>query len=168
LSIENAANDVVTNARKIFYPATADENNRVLLEVVTDSRNVRRNFVTIREANTGNFTEGRVRLLWSCRVNACANSATLRAARESRRLGLALLNSALLADQLIDRRHSDEPLKMGLEFIFGPMKITKPGNYSPGVSPSRESLSLGAVFLQGKRTLRWARFHPLFLTEIGL
>ena len=88
LSIERSANSMITNTRKIFHTASADQNDRVLLKIVADARNVGSDFVTIRQTNTANFTKSRIRLLRSRGVNAGANAAALRAALKSRRLGL--------------------------------------------------------------------------------
>src|SRR5438552_17380616 len=51
LSIEGAANDMITNARKVFDPATADQYHRMLLQVVTLAGDVARYLVAVGEAN---------------------------------------------------------------------------------------------------------------------
>src|SRR5204862_436820 len=61
--VERAADDVVTKAREVLDAAAADEDDRVLLEVVTLARNVRRHFHAVREANAADLPESRVRLL---------------------------------------------------------------------------------------------------------
>src|SRR5690348_9058484 len=47
--IERAAHNVISNAGQILHAAPANEHNRVLLQVVADTRNVRRHFVTVRQ-----------------------------------------------------------------------------------------------------------------------
>src|SRR4051812_8039508 len=49
--IERAADDVIANAREILHATTADEDDRVLLEVVPLARDVRRHFHAVRQAN---------------------------------------------------------------------------------------------------------------------
>src|SRR5690349_5521036 len=78
--IERAANYVIADARKIFHTATANQNNRVLLQVVADTRDVSRNFDPIGQAHTSNLTQRRVRLFGRLRVYAGTNTALLRAA----------------------------------------------------------------------------------------
>lgn len=55
LRIQNTANDVVTHTWKVLYTATADENHGVLLQVVTFSWNICRNFHTVGKAHLRNF-----------------------------------------------------------------------------------------------------------------
>src|SRR4051794_34191743 len=61
--VERAADDVVTHARQILHTAAADEDDRVLLQVVSLARDVRRHFHAVREAHAANLPESRVRLL---------------------------------------------------------------------------------------------------------
>src|SRR5690606_38833747 len=65
LRIEHAAQDVVANAGKIADTAAADQNNRVLLKVVTFARDVADDFALVGQANLRNLTKRRVRLLRS-------------------------------------------------------------------------------------------------------
>ena len=62
-SIESAADDVVTYAREIADLAAADQHNRVLLQVVADTRDVAGTFDVVRQTNTRNFTQSGIRLL---------------------------------------------------------------------------------------------------------
>ena len=57
LCIEGASDDVVTHTGKVLYTAASDQNNRVLLQVMTHARNVSRNFNTVRETNSGELSE---------------------------------------------------------------------------------------------------------------
>ena len=52
LRIQRAADDVVTDTRKILNTTAANHYNRVLLQVVTDTRNVSGNFHTVGQLNT--------------------------------------------------------------------------------------------------------------------
>ena len=47
LSIESTSDDVVTYTREILYTSASDENDAVLLKVVTDTGDVRCNFITV-------------------------------------------------------------------------------------------------------------------------
>src|SRR6478609_4812291 len=88
LGVERAADDLVADTGEVLHPAAADEHDRVLLEVVTDARDVRRDLDAARETHAGDLAEGGVRLLGGGRVDAGADAAALRAALEGGRLGL--------------------------------------------------------------------------------
>src|SRR5437867_3833064 len=51
LSIEGAADDVITHSREVLDPATADQYHRMLLQVVTLAGDVARNLVAVGEAD---------------------------------------------------------------------------------------------------------------------
>lgn len=99
----------------------------MLLQVVADTRDVGRDFLTVGEANAGHLAERRVRLLRSNRLHLGADAAALRIPRdlkvarrkigmprlgprqddaERRRLDLFPGPRTALAHQLIDCRHS--------------------------------------------------------------
>src|SRR3954451_17861688 len=111
LGVERAADDLVADTGEVLHPASADEHDRVLLEVVTDARDVRRDLDAARQAHAGDLAEGGVRLLRGGGVDAGADPATLRTALEGRRLGLRRLVLAALADQLVDGGHSVVPFR---------------------------------------------------------
>ncbi|EFD03473.1 hypothetical protein HMPREF1034_1506 [Cutibacterium acnes SK187] len=72
---------------------------------MSDTGNIGRDLNARREAHTGDLSQRRVRLLRRRGVHAGAHATTLRRALEGRRLVLADLVSAALADQLLDCRH---------------------------------------------------------------
>jgi len=76
--VERSADNVIAHARQVLHAAPADQHNRVLLQVVTFARNVRRNLDAVRQAHTCNLAESRVRLLRRLRVDARADSTPLR------------------------------------------------------------------------------------------
>src|SRR5450759_3133185 len=78
--VQAAADDVVTNTGKVLHAPTANQNHRVLLQVVPLARDVGRHFHSVGEPNTGDLTKGRVRLLGGRGVHAHANATPLRAA----------------------------------------------------------------------------------------
>ena len=86
--VQSTSNNVILYARKVLDPATPDQHDRVLLEIVPLTRDVGRDFDSVREADASDLPERRVRLLWRGRVNARANAAALRATTKSRSLGL--------------------------------------------------------------------------------
>jgi hypothetical protein len=47
---------VVTNPREILDTSTADQHDGMLLQVVPDTGNIRRDLNSIRKSDTGNFT----------------------------------------------------------------------------------------------------------------
>src|SRR4051812_5180413 len=114
LGVERAADDLVADAGQVLHPAAADEHDRVLLEVVTDARDVRRDLDTARQAHAGDLAEGGVRLLRGGGVDAGADTASLGRTLEGRRLVLRHLVLAALADQLVDRGHRVVPFLSAL------------------------------------------------------
>src|SRR5690606_27481653 len=106
LRIEYAADDVIANARKVLHAATTDHNDRVLLKVMPLARNIPDDLELVGQADLGNLTESRVRLLRRSRVDARANTALLRALLHSGHLARINRSGARLANELIDRRHA--------------------------------------------------------------
>src|SRR5215204_310230 len=109
LGVERAADDLVADTGEVLHPAAADEHDRVLLEVVADARDVRRDLDAARQAHPGDLAEGGVRLLRGGGVDAGADAAALRGALEGRRLGLRRLVAPAVADQLLNGGHSVVP-----------------------------------------------------------
>src|SRR5664279_4936512 len=86
--VERAADDVVAHAREVLHAASADHDDRVLLEIVADARDVGRDLDPVREADPGDLAERRVRLLRGRRLDLGAHAPALRAGLESGRLRL--------------------------------------------------------------------------------
>src|SRR5213075_3291705 len=105
LGVQRTTDDLVAHARKVLHAAATDEHDRVLLKVVTDTGDVGRHLDTVAQPHTGNLAQRRVGLLRRGGVHTRADAPSLRAALERRRLRLAQLRLAALADQLLDRRH---------------------------------------------------------------
>ncbi len=110
--IESAADDVVTNTRKILNTAASDEDYAVFLQVMAFARNVSRYFDSVGQAYTGNFTKSRVRLLRGCGVNSGANTAFLRGLLQSRGLRFDCQSLAAFTNQLIDCRQNGHLLSI--------------------------------------------------------
>src|SRR6476646_1786704 len=119
--VERAPDDVVLDRRKVLHAAAADEDDRVLLEVVADARDVGRDLHLVGEPDAGDLAERRVRLLGRHRANLETDAALLRGAGDGpltaihavpalahgRRLDLRDLARAAVTHELADRRHED-------------------------------------------------------------
>src|ERR1700678_4832246 len=105
LGIQRAANHVVTHTRQVFHTTAANQHDRVFLQVVAFTTNVRNDFEAVRQAHLGDLTKCRVRLLRRRGVHASAHAATLGAVLQSRALALHCFRSAAFANQLIDGWH---------------------------------------------------------------
>src|SRR3954465_6887583 len=105
LRVQRTADDLVADTGEVLHPAATDEHDRVLLQVVSHARDVRRDLDAAGEPDASHLAQRGVRLLRRRRVDARADAAALGAALERRRLGLAELRFAALADQLLDRWH---------------------------------------------------------------
>src|SRR3954463_4300104 len=116
LGVERASDDLVADTGEVLHPAAADEHDGVLLEVVTDARDVRRDLDAARKAHAGDLAEGGVRLLRSRGVDAGAHTASLGRTLEGRRLVLRHLVLAALADQLLNGGHRVVPLLCGSQY----------------------------------------------------
>ena len=77
LGIQSAADDVVTNTRQVSYSAASDENDGVLLKVMSDTGNVGRSLQTVGKSYSGDLAERGVRLLGAGGGNLCANASLL-------------------------------------------------------------------------------------------
>src|ERR1700750_2149877 len=106
LGVQRATDDLVADAGEVLHPAAAHEHHRVLLQVVTDARDVGGDLDAAGEADTSDLAQRRVRLLRRRRVDARAHATTLRGTLQRRGLGLLDLVLAALADQLVDRGHA--------------------------------------------------------------
>src|SRR5687767_9296810 len=75
--VERAADDLVADAGEVLHPAAADEDDRVLLQVVAHARDVGRDLGAAGEADTSHLAQGRVRLLGGGGVDAGAHAPSL-------------------------------------------------------------------------------------------
>src|ERR1019366_3952232 len=65
--VQSATHDLVTNTREVLHPAAAHQNDRVLLQVVADSRNVRSALRAAGQPHARNLAERWVRVFRSRR-----------------------------------------------------------------------------------------------------
>src|SRR3569833_1931767 len=105
--IERTADRVITNAREVLHAAAADQNNRVLLQVVAFTADVAGDFVTVGQTDTADLTESRIRLLRSRRVHAGTNAALLRGCAERRNLCIFRRCPERVPDKLTSGRHTE-------------------------------------------------------------
>jgi hypothetical protein len=104
-SVQRSAHDVITHAWEVFYAASADQHNRVLLQVVPYAGDIGRHFDSIGQANAGHLAQSRIRLFWRLGVNTRANAAALRARLQGRAGRLIIRRRSALSNQLIECRH---------------------------------------------------------------
>jgi hypothetical protein len=110
LGVQNAADDVVSNAGKVLDTTAPYENDRMFLKVVTDSGDIGGHLHPVGEPYASDLAERGVRLLRRGGENTDANPPFLRAILE-RRCRLSLRNwLPATFDQLVNRRHSDGSL----------------------------------------------------------
>src|ERR1019366_5207009 len=103
--IQRAADHVITHARKILHTAPADEHDRVLLQVVSDSRDVGGHFDPVGQGHARHFPQRRIRLLGSRSVDTRTNSTLLRAAFQRRARSLPAWRFPPITHKLIKRWH---------------------------------------------------------------
>src|SRR6478609_6359500 len=122
--VERAADDVVLDRGEVLHAAAADQDHRVLLEVVSDARDVGRDLHLVGQPHARDLPKGRVRLLRGHRPDLQAD-APLLGGTGDRHLALAqavpvlaqrgrldLLDLRLppVAHELADGRHGDAVL----------------------------------------------------------
>src|SRR3972149_5850073 len=73
-SVERRPDHLVADARQVAHATTADEDDGVLLEVVPLTRDVARDLHRVRQTDTGNLAQSRVRLLGRGRVDPRTDS----------------------------------------------------------------------------------------------
>ncbi len=88
--IQRTPNDVVANSRKVFYTATADQHNRVLLKIMSDPWNIGGDLNSIGQTHTSHFAKRRIGLLGCLCVYTNADSSFLRTPLQRRTLRLGL------------------------------------------------------------------------------
>jgi len=112
-SVESAANDVITDPRKILHATAANQNDGMLLQIVTNPRDIRCHFHTVRQADTSHLSQRRVRLLGGRRIHAGTHPSTLRTPLQGRARGLGGSPLTPIPYQLVDGRQStSQPLRV--------------------------------------------------------
>ena len=81
--VKGTADDVVTHTGEVLHTTAANEDDAVLLEVVTLARNVGVDLLLVLEADTRHLTHGGVRFFRGCGVHSEAHTALLRTSVQS-------------------------------------------------------------------------------------
>src|SRR5690606_32160173 len=105
LQVQGAADDVVANTRQVLDTTTADQNDRVFLQVVAFAADVGDDFEAVGQTHFGDFTQSGVRLLGGRGVDTCANTTALWAVLERRALAACATDFARLAHELANGWH---------------------------------------------------------------
>ena len=119
LCIERTADDMVADTWEILHTTTTDEDDRVLLEIMTFAGDVADRLLTVRETHFRDLSQGGVWFFRSHRVDLRAHATFLRTGEgklttfdrvldhlEDGRFTLADLVAARLTDQLINGSHT--------------------------------------------------------------
>src|SRR5262249_153288 len=128
------ADDVIAHSGKVLHAAAADEDHGVLLQVVADAGDVRRDLDAVGEAYSRDLPESGVRLLRRGRVDARAHASLLGRPLERRRgmLGALLLAPAL--HELVDRRHRMDFREVKPRYLCGAPPGGNPNWRSPPIA----------------------------------
>jgi len=118
--VKRAAHNVIPNTRQVLHATTAHHDHRVFLELVTFTRDVRRYFNPIAEADAGDFPQRGIRFIGRHCTDIGADTTflgrTLQLARpflmkrikgelQRWRLAFGSLGLTTFADQLVDCGH---------------------------------------------------------------
>ena len=106
-SVEGTSDDVVANTGKVSDTTTSNEHDRVLLEVVPLSTDVCTDLATVGQPNSSNLTERGVWFLRGLGLHLKADTSSLGTRVKVTDLTLGVGLAARLADELINRGHSD-------------------------------------------------------------
>ena len=104
-TVEGTTDDVVADTGQILYPAAADEDDGVLLEVMAFSADVGNDFEAVGEPDFGDLTKRRVRLFRGAGHHLKADPTALWAIGQCGRLGLFRLGTASFGDKLVNGGH---------------------------------------------------------------
>src|SRR5262245_25988894 len=118
--VERSADDLVAHARQVSNAAGSHQHDRVLLQVVSDARDVGRDLDAGGQADAGDLSKGRVRLLRGRGVDARADPPPLRGSLERGSLGLLPGPRTALAHELLDRGHGPLAYTLDLSPNSGP------------------------------------------------
>src|SRR5690606_28813870 len=103
--IQRAANRVVAHTPQVLYPAAANQNDAVLLQVVAFTTDIGRNFKAVGQAYAPDLTQGRVRLFRRGGIYASTHSTTLRPVLQRGHVAFFSNTLARLLNQLVDCCH---------------------------------------------------------------
>ncbi len=115
---------MIPDTREIFHTSAADHDNGVLLQIMSDTWNIRRHLHAVRQTDTSDLSESGVRFLRGRRRHLHADTAFERTLRlgdtifdgignesHRRRLGFPDTNLSWSLDELVNRGHSGTLVK---------------------------------------------------------
>ena len=94
---------MISNPWKIFNSPSTNQDNRVLLQIVSHTWNICSDFYPISQPNPCHFPKSRVWFFWSLCVNTNTNSSFLGTSLKCRAFGLTLLLLTSFSHQLVKR-----------------------------------------------------------------
>lgn len=104
--VESASDNVVSYTRQILHAATTNENDGMLLEIMTFVRNIGDDLAAVRETDLCHLTDSGVRLLRGARHDLHAHAAAKWVSIQSRRFRLCDYLAPAFAHELVDCRHT--------------------------------------------------------------
>src|SRR5688572_4709292 len=104
--VQRAADHVVPHTGQVLHTATANEHQRVLLQVVAHAGDVRRDLDPVGQPDASDLAERGIRLLRRLREDADADAALLRTLLQRRALRLPANLLTSFTDKLTDCRHA--------------------------------------------------------------
>ena len=104
--IQSTTNDVITYTGEVLNTTTTYQYDRVFLQVVALSWDVRVHFLLVCQTHTGNFSHCRIRLLRCCSIDTNAYTTTLGTIVQRGRLALIYQHVSAFSYQLLNCRHS--------------------------------------------------------------
>jgi hypothetical protein len=134
--VVSTTDDVIADTRKVTDTAATDGDDGVLLEVMTLTGDVSGDFDAVDQANTGNLTKSRVRLLGARGENAGADAALLGVVLKGSILGLLGHGTTALANQLVDSRQSVLLFVM-IPALYLVQRLESRGQHPPSKHASR-------------------------------
>src|SRR6516162_3683640 len=103
--VQRSPNHVIADSRQILHAPSANQHDRVLLQVMTDPRYIGGDFDPMAQPHARHFSQRGIRLLGSLRVHARTHSALLRAAIERRAGCLPSRRFPPSTHKLVECRH---------------------------------------------------------------
>src|ERR1700740_3598030 len=104
-TVERAADGVVAHPGEILDASAAEQDHRMLLQIVALATDVARDFVAVGEAHPAYLAQRRIGLLGRRRVDTRADAALLGRGPERRHLGFFRRHPPRLSDELTRGRH---------------------------------------------------------------
>jgi hypothetical protein len=102
--IERSPHHVIAHPGKVLHAASADQHNRVLLQIVSYPRNISGYFNSVGKPHTSHLTQRRIRLLRSRGIHTRTNPTPLGTGLQCGTCSLITRRASPFAHELIERR----------------------------------------------------------------